>query len=144
MSPRDSPVVPESKFYKKNRKCIFFNAWALNAFDKPINAVLLKDTIKLDSKLIWINSFKPLKKCSAIWFILLFCSLNSRRDVKPVNVAESMDSIWLESKPKTWREVRPVNAVGWMDVSWLSFKYKYCRDVKPWNVAESMDDSLLE
>jgi hypothetical protein len=36
--------------------------------------------------------------------------------------------------------VKPVNVAGSMDDIWLSFKNKNWSDVKPVNVAESMDD----
>jgi len=34
------------------------------------------------------------------------------RDVKPLNVAGSMDDILLESKNNSWRDVKPVNVAG--------------------------------
>jgi hypothetical protein len=37
-----------------------------------------------------------------------------------------------------------VNVAGSMDDIWLSFKNKNWSDVKPVNVAESMDDILFE
>jgi len=63
-------------------------------FVTPMNEFLLKDIILFDSKLISFKLFKPLNRPSSIWFILLFCSLNVSNDVKPVNVAGSMDDIW--------------------------------------------------
>jgi hypothetical protein len=33
-------------------------------------------------------------------------------DVKPVNVAGSMDDILLERKSKIWSDVKPVNVAG--------------------------------
>ena len=74
-------------------------------FDKPINAFLLKDMILFDSKLIAIKLFKPLNRSSSIWFILLFCSHNSPRDVKPVNEVRWMDDIWLRYNSK--RDINP-------------------------------------
>ena len=71
------------------------NKQTLFNFDKPMNAFLLKETIWFDSKFSSSKSIKPLK-ISSIWLILLFCSHNTRRVCKLLNVKGSIVLIYFE------------------------------------------------